>query len=167
MSDSDWELFLRDMALCLATYQGRGPAMVWPARAHAVLPGLRGPDDEAAGEGTGDDGWRPVPPGSGAHALAVDLGHAMGYPVVAYQRLLPAGVTLPVEHTGPDILLLPLRGGARCRVERPERAQRHGEGVELRLRAGEMFYVPARHPCTLDDISTPCPMLLLALHATP
>ncbi|MEE4592975.1 hypothetical protein V2J94_13930 [Streptomyces sp. DSM 41524] len=163
MSDTDWELFLRDLALCLATYQDRGPAVVWPERAHTVLPSL----DGAYGGEVADTEWRPAPLGAPARRLAADLGHVMGYPVEAYERLLPAGTALPLGRVGADVLLFPLSGGARCRVEGPGPADPRGGGVELRLRAGEMVFVPARHSCTLSEAWAPCRLLLLVLHATP
>ncbi|MBI0298317.1 hypothetical protein JBE04_28600 [Streptomyces sp. PRKS01-29] len=163
MSDTDWELFLRDLALCLSTYQDRGPAVVWPERAHTVLPVL----DGTYGGEAADTEWRPVPLGTRAHRLAADLGQVMGYPVEAYERPLAAGTTLPLGRVGADILLFPLRGGVRCRVEDPDPADHQGGGVELRLRAGEMVFVPARHFCTLSEAWAPCRLLLLVLHATP
>ncbi|GAA1701070.1 hypothetical protein GCM10009680_47560 [Streptomyces yatensis] len=163
LSDTNWELFLRDMALCLSTYQDRGPAVVWPERAHTVLPGIYA----TYGGEPADREWRPAPPGTGAHRLAADLGHVMGYPVEAYERLLPAGAALPLGHVGADVLLFPLRGGVRCRVENDGRTDHRSAMVELRLRAGEMCYVPARHSCTLSEAVAPCELLLLVLHATP
>ncbi|OPF83161.1 hypothetical protein VT50_0205455 [Streptomyces antioxidans] len=163
MSDTDWELFLRDLALCLSTYQDRGPAVVWPERAHTVLPSL----DGGYGGVVPGTGWRPVPLGAGARRLAVDLGRLMGYPVQAYERLLAAGAALPLGRAGADVLLFPLSGGVRCRVEARGAANHQGGGLELRLRAGEMVFVPARHSCSLSEAWTPCRLLLLMLHATP
>ncbi|MFD9389297.1 hypothetical protein ACFWBB_00715 [Streptomyces sp. NPDC060000] len=178
MSATDWELLLRDVALCLSAYQDRSPAVVWPEHAHAVLPVLHGTaygDDVDRGEA--DTDWQPAPHGTGAHRLAVGLGHLMGYAVDAFTRVLPAGKALVVECFGADILILPLRGGVRCRIEPPGRrdAEHQGgqhrdaerQGVELRLRAGEILYAPASHTCALSGASPPCPLLLLVLHATP
>ncbi|WP_065967778.1 cupin domain-containing protein [Streptomyces sparsogenes] len=189
MSATDWELFLRDIALCLATYQGRGPAVVWPDRAHAVLPrlrdphgrharreprdlrgprgpgGLRGP--RGAYGGRADAGPRPAPRGTGAGRLAADLGHRMGYAVEAFQHTLPAERALALRHPGADTLVCLLQGGARCHVEGPGRPGGEGWGIDLRLCAGEVFYTPAGHSCTLSGARAPCPLLLLVLRAVP
>ncbi|MCQ8828674.1 class I tRNA ligase family protein [Streptomyces malaysiensis] len=71
-----------------------------------------------------------------------------------------------LDRVGADVLPFPLSGGALCRVEHPDR-ERRAEALELRLRAGEMVYVPAHHSCTLSEARTPCRLLLLVLHATP
>ncbi|MER6140572.1 hypothetical protein ABT174_10975 [Streptomyces sparsogenes] len=158
MSATDWELFLRDIALCLATYQGRGPAVVWPDRAHDVLPRLRGPRGRHA---------RRDPRGTGAGRLATDLGHRMGYAVEAFEHTLPAGRALALRHPGADTLVFLLQGGARCHGEGPGRPGGEGRGIDLRLRAGEVFYAPAGHSCTLSGARAPCPLLLLVLRAVP
>ncbi|MEU5029296.1 cupin domain-containing protein [Streptomyces milbemycinicus] len=162
MSATDWEVFLRDIALCLSAYQDRGPAVVWPERAHTVLRGLC---EEYGGEaGTG---WRSAPLGTRANRLAADLSRLMGYAVDAFEHTLPAGRALAIEHRDTAVLIFSLRGGARFRIERPGSPDGERGGIELRLRAGEIFYVPAGHTCMLDDASADCPLLLLALHATP
>ncbi|MEU5610636.1 hypothetical protein AB0H03_18200 [Streptomyces sparsogenes] len=183
MSATDWELFLRDIALCLATYQGRGPAVVWPDRAHAVLPHLgdphgrhapRDPRDprgprvlRGAYGGRADAGLRPAPRGTGAGRLAADLGHRMGYAVEAFEHTLPAGRALALQRPGADTLVFLLQGGARCHVEGPDRPGGEGWGIDLRLCAGEIFYAPAGHTCTLSGARAPCPLLLLVLRAVP
>ncbi|MFD0164531.1 hypothetical protein ACFVJH_10255 [Streptomyces decoyicus] len=163
MSETDWELFLRDTALCLSTYQGTGPAMVWPERAHAILPMLLG----TFGGGPADAGWRPAPPGAGANRLAARLGDVIGRTVEAFERWLLAGSAISVDDTSADVLLFPVRGGARCRIDCRDHAAHAQGGLELRLRAGEIVYAPAGHACTLSGASAPCPLLLLVLRATP
>lgn len=174
MSATDWELFLRDIALCLATYQGRGPAVVWPDRAHAVLPHLGDPRGRHAPRGLrgayggrADAGPRPAPRGTGAGRLATDLGHRMGYAVEAFEHTLPAGRALALRHPGADTLVFLLRGGARCHVEGPDRPGGEGWAIDLRLCAGEIFYAPAGHACTLSGARAPRPLLLLVLRAVP
>ncbi|MEU9795755.1 hypothetical protein AB0E27_35155 [Streptomyces sparsogenes] len=174
MSATDWELFLRDIALCLATYQGRGPAVVWPDRAHAVLPHLGDPHGRHGPRGLGgayggraDAGPRPAPRGTGAGRLAADLGHRMGYAVEAFEHTLPTGRALALRHPGADTLVFLLQGGARCHVEGPDRPGGEGWGIDLRLCAGEIFYAPTGHTCTLSGARAPCPLLLLVLRAVP
>ncbi|MFE3654383.1 hypothetical protein [Streptomyces sp. NPDC059122] len=117
--------------------------------------------------GTADAAWRPAPPGAGANRLATGLGDVIGRTVEAFERRLLAGSAISVDHTGADVLLFPVRGGARCRIDCQDHAPHAEGGLELRLRAGEIVYAPAGHGCTLSGASAPCLLLLLVLRATP
>ncbi|MBF6044128.1 hypothetical protein GO001_02675 [Streptomyces sp. NRRL B-1677] len=109
---------LSELALFVRTHRGRGPGLLWPEHA--------GPDD-----------WD-RPPGALAVLLALHLGCPVGE--------LPG---LPVEPSAGmsaapyDLLVLQQAGSSGWRLRPPDRPAAEAAGPELRLRAGEVLYVPA------------------------
>ncbi|MET9416426.1 hypothetical protein ABZY03_20025 [Streptomyces klenkii] len=115
---------LSELALFVRTHRGRGPGLLWPEHA--------GPDD-----------WD-HPPGALAVLLALHLGCPVG-------ELPGPPVALPGPAAEPpagkpavpyDLLVLQQAGSSGWRLRPPDRPAAEAAGPELRLRAGEVLYVP-------------------------
>lgn len=179
--DPDTDRFFRDIGLCVSTYRGRGPAMVWPAGAGAVVDafGARPPDQPAGQAPAG----RAAPPGPRAaepsmREMADHLGEFVGGPVGARYWSLAAGrrtEPYPLEH---DAVLLQLAGSCECRVAGPRAAggtepgagagpsaepcadaARDAPWVRVRLRAGEALYVARHGSYALSEVHAPCTLV--------
>ncbi|MFE7777029.1 hypothetical protein ACFU5O_24685 [Streptomyces sp. NPDC057445] len=129
-SDGGHEAFLRDVALCVSTYRGRTPAMVWP---------------EGEGTALARIGSRPADGGrvEEADELAADLGGLIGLPVSAGLRHLRAWHEEDESLCDRDVLLMPVRGSLNCRIW-PCRTEKEPvpDGQDLRLRGGSVLYLP-------------------------
>ncbi|MFF7728612.1 hypothetical protein [Streptomyces sp. NPDC008001] len=124
---------LSELALFVRTHRGRGPGLLWPEHAS--------PDD-----------WD-RPPGDLAAGLALRL----GCPAAELQgpggsftapAALPAALPPAFPYELPyDLLVFQQAGSSGWRLHAPGRSAAaggaaEGDGPELRLRAGEVLYVP-------------------------
>jgi hypothetical protein len=181
--DPDADRFFRDIGLCVTTYRGRGPAMVWPAGAAAVVDAFDArPPDRPSGHAP--DG-RAAPPGPGPHAaepsmreMADHLGEFVGGPVGARYWSLAAGRRTEPHSLEHDAVLLQLAGSCECRVASPRAAAGAAPGagpgasaepradagrdapwVRVRLRAGEALYVARHGSYALAEVHDHCTLV--------
>lgn len=169
----DADRFFRDIALCVTTYRGRGPAMVWPAGAATVVGACdsRSPDPDA---GRALDG-RAAPPALRAaeppmREMADHLSGFVRRPVHARYWSLGAGQRTAPHTLEHDAVLLQLAGSCECRVagagpgpggdSRPA-----GPRVRVRLRAGEALYVARRGSYALAEVHSHCTLVQFQLGA--
>ncbi|MEU5189447.1 hypothetical protein AB0G83_20180 [Streptomyces klenkii] len=114
---------LSELALFVRTHRGRGPGLLWPEHA--------GPDD-----------WD-RPPGALAVLLALHLGCPVGE-LPGLPSVVPSAGTFADVSAAPyDLLVLQQAGSSGWRLRPPDRPAAEAAGPELRLRAGEVLYVPA------------------------
>ncbi|MHB9863803.1 hypothetical protein [Streptomyces sp. YIM S03343] len=161
--------FARDLAVCLAVHRDKGPAVVWPEGADAVLPRLLGvPRHRRPGVPRHGLPADPVPASraAGTAALASRLGRLLGCRVDGSYLDLPAGARHFGDSTGGDLVYLPVRGGCRARLEPASPGPSSAlleRPLELRLLAGEALYVPRGLGCVLHEVRAPSRLLVLAL----
>ncbi|MEU9447539.1 hypothetical protein [Streptomyces sp. NPDC048277] len=144
-AEADLGHFVRDLALCLSVHRDRSPALVWPDGIDAVV----------AGAG------RELP------ELTSALGALLGSEVTSSFVELPVGGSSDGNTAETDLMLLPVKGSCGGRVEPSVPGLGSAvleHALELRLRVGEVLYVPRGFVYTLDAVHTPCTLQVLALH---
>jgi hypothetical protein len=163
----DAEQFFRDIALCVTTYRGGGPAMVWPAGAAAVVGACdaRPPDTWRAADGP------PSPPAMRVamppmQEMADHLSGFVHQPVHAWYWNLGAGQATTRHTLEHDAVLLQTAGSCECRVTGggPDRRGRTAvPSVRVRLRAGEALYVARHGSYSLADVYSNCTLVQFQL----
>ncbi|MEU0788162.1 hypothetical protein ABZ341_42365 [Streptomyces sp. NPDC006173] len=154
------DLFVRDVALCLSVNRDRTPALVWPEGIEAVVAAAR----ETPPLGTPPPSLEVRPE---ATELTTRLGTLLGCTVVSSSVALALGARHTDTTTETDLVLLPVHGSCGGRVEPTHPTQsspRPQHTLELRLRVGEVLYLPRGYTYTLNDVHTPCTLQILALH---
>ncbi|MFJ3306313.1 hypothetical protein ACIPSA_24980 [Streptomyces sp. NPDC086549] len=167
--EGDWskgktglDLFVRDLALCLSVHRDRGPALVWPDGADAVLS-----EDGGVRRGRADPGPEREGVAAGTARLTSGLGDLLGCRVGSSYLTLPTGARSTGDTAATDLVLLPVRGSCDGRVEPSPPGQTRAvldRALELRLRVGEALYVPSGFGYELNEAHSPCTLLVLALH---
>ncbi|WP_053847152.1 hypothetical protein [Streptomyces sp. NRRL B-24085] len=167
--NEDEDMFFRDMAECVATHQEVGPALVWPRNADGVLRRLRTEHERALAAGTAPDrpadrhtneDTRPL-----VRLVAERLRTLVGASAVrvAFQDLA-AGETREGLLADADTLLITIRGGLECSVRSASAAPpRRHLPLTLRMRVGEVLYVPRSYPFSLTGGRSPSTVLQLGL----
>jgi hypothetical protein len=167
----DEEIFFRDIAECVITNRDSGPALVWPQGGDAILQSIAVAHDHAADLGGGPGAFTDPPvtdPPEPAVKLIVHRLHTLigGSAISASYRDLAAG-----QRTGDvvreyDILLFTVRGGIECRVGATVRTgwtPSRNLPLALRMRFGEVLYVPRLFPFSIAEAHTPSTLLELGL----
>lgn len=155
--------FVAELALCVATYGDKGPALLWPAGAEQLpdllTPAVRRGDAAGAGRGpAGSSGASPRP----TDRLTAALGRLLDLRVRAHWHVLAPGADDgPWTWDGAECALTVVEGALRCHLRVPLRAA--APVLELRLRAGGTLFVPRGHDYRLSDVHTPTVLLALVL----
>ncbi|MEG8280638.1 hypothetical protein [Streptomyces sp. AHA2] len=167
--DENEDVFFRDMAECVSTNQEAGPALVWPRNADRMLERLRTEHDRTLEGGTGPHGLtgrreeepaRPL-----ARLMAYRLRTLLGVSAVrADVRDLVAGQASGHLPADADTLLVMLRGALECSVgpASADTPERHLP-LTLRMRVGEVLYVPRAYPFSLTAGRAAATVLQLGL----
>ncbi|MEV7076526.1 hypothetical protein [Streptomyces sp. NPDC093990] len=171
--NEDEDMFFRDMAECVSTHREAGPALVWPRNADGVLKRLRAEHERALEAGSAPDRpaerpadrHRNADPRPLARLVASRLRTLVGASAVrADFHDLAAGETRETLLTDADALLITVRGGLECSVRSASASPpRRHLPLTLRMRVGEVLYVPHSYPFSLTAGRSSSTVLQLGL----